>query len=77
VAGWPKLRAAGISVTVGVMERECRYINRGFFKSVQKGLPWLELKLAATLDGRIADCDGLSRYVTSQRGARVCAKAAQ
>ncbi|MBK9618455.1 MAG: bifunctional diaminohydroxyphosphoribosylaminopyrimidine deaminase/5-amino-6-(5-phosphoribosylamino)uracil reductase RibD [Candidatus Obscuribacter sp.] len=65
--GLAKLRAAGISVTVGVMERECRYINRGFFKSVQKGLPWLELKLAATLDGRIADCDGLSRYVTSQK----------
>lgn len=65
--GLAKLRAAGITVTVGVMERECRYINRGFFKSVQKGLPWLELKLAATLDGRIADYDGLSRYVTSAK----------
>lgn len=65
--GLAKLRAAGITVAVGVMERECRYINRGFFKSVQKQLPWLELKLAATLDGRIADCDGLSRYVTGPK----------
>lgn len=65
--GLAKLRAAGIAVTVGVMERECRYINRGFFKSVQKGLPWLELKLAATLDGRIADHEGVSRYVTSSK----------
>lgn len=65
--GLAKLRDAGINVTVGVMERECRYINRGFFKSVQKGLPWLELKLAATLDGRIADHEGVSRYVTSSK----------
>jgi riboflavin biosynthesis protein RibD len=59
------LKARGLEVVTGVLREECRYINRGFFKSMQRQLPWLDLKLAATLDGRIADYAGTSRYITS------------
>ena len=48
------LRKAGLAVTLGVMEDECRRINEGFFTRVEKGRPMVTLKLAMTLDGRIA-----------------------
>lgn len=59
------LKARGLEVVTGVLREECRYLNRGFFKSMQRQLPWVDLKLAATLDGRIADYTGTSRYITS------------
>jgi diaminohydroxyphosphoribosylaminopyrimidine deaminase/5-amino-6-(5-phosphoribosylamino)uracil reductase len=63
--GIARLREAGIDVTVGVLADQCRYLNRGFFRVMECGLPWVELKMACTLDGRIADQSGRSRYITA------------
>ena len=58
------LESSGIKTDVGVLEDECRFLNRAFVKRMNTGLPWLCLKLASTLDGRIADRSGSSRWIT-------------
>ena len=58
-------RAAGLEVTSGVLEAECRYRHRGFLSVVERGRPWLTLKLATSLDGRIATSTGESKWITS------------
>lgn len=58
------LRSAGIATTIGVAEQECQHLNRGFVKRMKSGLPWVALKLAVTLDGRIADRTGSSRWIS-------------
>jgi len=63
-AGIKALREAGIEVTVGVLEQDCRWLNRGFIKTKILRIPWLCLKLATTLDGKIADRQGTSRWVS-------------
>lgn len=63
-AGIKTLEAAGLEVVVGVLADECRFLNRAFIKSVTEKLPWTILKMASTLDGKIADRNGKSRWVT-------------
>ena len=60
------LRRAGIEVTAGVLEDECRRVNEGFFTRVAKGRPFAILKLAMTLDGRIAAVGGDSRWISCE-----------
>ena len=62
--GVRKLRAAGIDVHVGVLEAECRAQHRGFLSVCQRGRPFVMLKLASSLDGRIATASGESRWIT-------------
>jgi diaminohydroxyphosphoribosylaminopyrimidine deaminase/5-amino-6-(5-phosphoribosylamino)uracil reductase len=59
------LRAAGIAVTAGVLEDECRSLNEGFIARVTRGRPFVTLKLATSLDGRIAAEGGDSRWISS------------
>jgi diaminohydroxyphosphoribosylaminopyrimidine deaminase/5-amino-6-(5-phosphoribosylamino)uracil reductase len=60
------LQRAGIEVTAGVLEDECRQLNQGFFARVKRGRPLAILKLAATLDGRIAAASGDSQWISSE-----------
>lgn len=62
--GARRLRAAGLSVRAGVLESECREQHRGFLSVIARGRPFVALKLAATLDGRIATSTGESRWIT-------------
>lgn len=65
------LRAAGVDVEVGIEERACRELNAGYLKAMNRGLPRVWLKVAATLDGRIADAQGNSQWITSEAARRV------
>ena len=58
------LRAAGIEVIENVLEAECRDLVRAFAFAVTRKLPYVTLKFGASLDGRIADGDGRSRWIT-------------
>jgi diaminohydroxyphosphoribosylaminopyrimidine deaminase/5-amino-6-(5-phosphoribosylamino)uracil reductase len=68
--GVARLRRAGLRVDVGVLEDPCRALNEDFTKYVTRGLPFVVLKLAATLDGRIASAGGDSRWVTGSAARR-------
>lgn len=62
--GLDRLRAAGIAVTTGLLEAEARALNAGFFRRVEQGRPLVTLKLATSLDGRIALANGESKWIT-------------
>jgi diaminohydroxyphosphoribosylaminopyrimidine deaminase/5-amino-6-(5-phosphoribosylamino)uracil reductase len=62
--GLAALRRAGVAVAVGVLEAACREQHRGFVSVVERGRPFVTLKLAASLDGRIATARGESRWIT-------------
>jgi len=63
--GITSLRQAGIQVDVGVLEDKARSLNPGFFKRMTQGLPWIRLKVAASLDGQTALTNGESQWITS------------
>jgi diaminohydroxyphosphoribosylaminopyrimidine deaminase/5-amino-6-(5-phosphoribosylamino)uracil reductase len=65
-AGFAKLRDAGIEVATGLCEAQARAINEGFFSRMERGLPWVRLKIAASLDGRTALASGESKWITSE-----------
>ncbi|MEE4161710.1 MAG: bifunctional diaminohydroxyphosphoribosylaminopyrimidine deaminase/5-amino-6-(5-phosphoribosylamino)uracil reductase RibD [Woeseiaceae bacterium] len=62
--GLERLRAAGIEVASGLLEAEARELNRGFVKRMQTGRPWVQLKIAASLDGGTAMQSGESQWIT-------------
>lgn len=63
--GAQRLRAAGVSVVVGVEEAAGRELLAPWLLAVRRGRPHVTLKLAASLDGRVAAADGSSRWITS------------
>lgn len=62
--GLQNLRAAGVEVDVGCLQAEAIDLQKGFLSRVQSGRPSLTLKLASTLDGRIATASGESQWIT-------------
>jgi diaminohydroxyphosphoribosylaminopyrimidine deaminase/5-amino-6-(5-phosphoribosylamino)uracil reductase len=79
--GLAKLTAAGIEVATGVLADEAAELNIGFFSRMQRGLPWVRLKVAASLDGTTALLNGQSQWITGPQAradghawrARACA----
>jgi diaminohydroxyphosphoribosylaminopyrimidine deaminase / 5-amino-6-(5-phosphoribosylamino)uracil reductase len=63
--GIKKLKAAGIEVRVGLLEKECVELNKFFFKYIIKKIPYVTLKAAQTIDGKIADNSGNSKWISS------------
>lgn len=63
-AGARYLLRNGIAVTAGILERECREINRPFIKHITTGLPWVVMKAGVSLDGRITFQSGKPGWIT-------------
>ncbi len=61
------LRRKNISVSVGLMRKEASEQNEDFFWAIKHKVPWISLKLAITLDGKIADINGDSKWITSEK----------
>ncbi len=59
------LQSAGIEVSSGILEDECRNLNEVFFHYMETGLPFVTVKYAQTLDGRIATTTGQSQWISS------------
>lgn len=68
--GLAKLRQAGIETHYGLLEEEAEALNKGFLKRMRTGLPYIQLKLAASLDGRTAMASGESKWITSEQARR-------
>jgi diaminohydroxyphosphoribosylaminopyrimidine deaminase/5-amino-6-(5-phosphoribosylamino)uracil reductase len=64
--GLTRLREAGLQVESGLLAAESAELNRAYVKAVSTGFPWLTLKMAMTLDGKIATRSGDSRWVTGE-----------
>jgi diaminohydroxyphosphoribosylaminopyrimidine deaminase/5-amino-6-(5-phosphoribosylamino)uracil reductase len=62
--GLARLKAAGIAVECGLKELEAQALNRGFISRMTRGLPWVRLKIAASLDGKTALPGGESQWIT-------------
>jgi diaminohydroxyphosphoribosylaminopyrimidine deaminase/5-amino-6-(5-phosphoribosylamino)uracil reductase len=62
--GLLRLVAAGITTQSGVLEDQARALNKGFLKRMEKGLPYVRVKLAMSLDGRTAMASGESQWIT-------------
>ena len=65
--GFARLQQAGIKVQWGLLEEQARDLNLGFIKRMTTGLPWVRLKVAASLDGRTALPNGESQWITGQK----------
>jgi len=65
--GFDQLRAAGIPVVTGVLEAECTALNEGFNHWIRHQTPWVTLKAAMSLDGRMATRTGESQWITGLR----------
>ena len=65
--GIEKLKKSGITVTVGVLEEECRKLNEVFIKYITKNEPFVVLKTAMSLDGKIATSRGESKWITGEK----------
>ena len=61
------LREAGIEVVSGVCEKEARLAHQGFFSRITRNRPWVRLKSAVSLDGRIALNNGVSQWITGEK----------
>ena len=65
-AGLRLLRERGLAVHTGLLEAEARALNEAFVKRVTTGLPFVEVKVAITLDGKIATSSGQSRWISGE-----------
>lgn len=64
-AGFARLREAGIEVASGLLQDQARRLNRAYFSRIERGRPWVRVKLGISLDGRTALANGESQWITS------------
>ncbi|QDH70976.1 bifunctional diaminohydroxyphosphoribosylaminopyrimidine deaminase/5-amino-6-(5-phosphoribosylamino)uracil reductase RibD [Marilutibacter alkalisoli] len=64
--GFERLRAAGIAVECGLVETQARQLNRGYLSRIERGRPWVRVKLATSLDGRTALANGESKWISGE-----------
>ena len=64
--GFARLRDAGVEVGVGLMEAQARSLNNGFLSRIERGRPWVRVKLACSLDGRTAMPSGDSKWISGE-----------
>lgn len=69
--GMKALQLAGITTVAGVLEDECRSINRPFLRHITTGHPFVTYKCAMTLDGKTATATGSSRWISGESSRRV------
>ena len=62
--GLERLKAAGIEVRCGLLASEAEALNRGFISRMTRGVPWVRMKIAASLDGKTALSNGQSQWIT-------------
>lgn len=65
------LEGAGIKVSLGIMEKEAQELNHAYIKYISTGMPYVTLKAAMTLDGKIATPEGQSKWITGPEARRV------
>lgn len=63
--GFAMLQNAGIEVACGLLEKETRELNRGFFSRFERNRPYIRLKIAQSLDGKTALKNGVSQWITN------------
>jgi len=68
--GVEALRNAGLDVEIGILEKECRRLNEAFCKYIVEKEPFVTLKIAATIDGKIATRSGESQWITGEASRR-------
>ncbi|EMP4462654.1 bifunctional diaminohydroxyphosphoribosylaminopyrimidine deaminase/5-amino-6-(5-phosphoribosylamino)uracil reductase RibD, partial [Vibrio vulnificus] len=68
--GFAMLREAGIEVSVGLLQAEAEALNPAFIKRMKTGMPFVQLKMAASLDGQTALANGNSQWITSPQARR-------
>ncbi len=66
-----ELKKAGIEVITGVLEEKARQLNESYIKYIMTGLPFVILKVAMTLDGKIATPEGESKWITGEKARRM------
>ncbi len=64
--GIKKLRSHGVEVTENILKAECDALNQSFFHYIRNGFPYVIMKYAMTLDGKITTCTGNSRWITGE-----------
>jgi diaminohydroxyphosphoribosylaminopyrimidine deaminase/5-amino-6-(5-phosphoribosylamino)uracil reductase len=68
--GFRRLRRAGVTVRLGILEPECQLLIESFAKFITRRLPFVTLKLAASLDGKIAAASGDARWISGEESRR-------
>jgi len=69
--GIEMLKNAGIEVKSGILENECYELNKFFFKHITEKMPFITLKIAQTIDGKIADSFGNSKWISSRESRKL------
>jgi len=72
--GVQMLAHSGIETRTGVLEEDCRRLNQMYFKYILRGIPFVTLKFAQTLDGRIATVTGSSQWISSSASLKLAHK---